>query len=520
MYCQYTYNMVGVIKVKTEVLRMLKETDDYLSGQEICERLNVSRTAVWKVIKQLEAEGYEIEAVRNRGYRLRFLGDVLSQAELESSIDSEWAGKNILYFDETDSTNTEIKKAAEKDAPHGTLAVADYQSMGKGRRGRSWAAPHGVGIWMSLLLRPELPPTCASMLTLVAALAEPNWVSKVQNGEEEILRKCISCNVGCAGNRIGVNRPIRCTVNPAVPEGDIYKKLKVNKNCNVVVVGGGTAGLEAACTAAEVGCNVFLLEKSGKLGGLSTFISDLPSKNRMKDFPKYLEARAKRLKNLYVFLNCEATVDKIKQFKPDIIVNATGSVPVVPPIKGLKENIAAGHVDTIFEMIQKVKAGEYPDDFCKGKKVVVVGGGSVGLDVVEYFAPRGAECTIVDMLPQIGMLADPITKCSMRETHDKYGVKEYVNTALQEVKENAFTVKLPDGTIEDLNFDLGFNCLGMRANNPILVQLEEAFDNTDTFIYPIGDSVRARRIMEGTMEGRAILNVLEARGFLELAPLE
>lgn len=88
----------------------------------------------------------------------------------------------------------------------------------------------------------------------------------------------------------------------------------------------------------------------------------------MKDFPKYLEARAKRLKNLYVFLNCEATVDKIKQFKPDIIVNATGSVPVVPPIKGLKENIAAGHVDTIFEMIQKVKAGEYPDDFCKGKK--------------------------------------------------------------------------------------------------------------------------------------------------------
>ena len=343
-------------------------------------------------------------------------------------------------------------------------------------------------------------------------IAEPNWVSKVQNGEEEILRKCISCNVGCAGNRIGVNRPIRCTVNPAVPEGDIYKKLKVNKNCNVVVVGGGTA--------AEVGCNVFLLEKSGKLGGLSTFISDLPSKNRMKDFPKYLEARAKRLKNLYVFLNCEATVDKIKQFKPDIIVNATGSVPVVPPIKGLKENIAAGHVDTIFEMIQKVKAGEYPDDFCKGKKVVVVGGGSVGLDVVEYFAPRGAKCTIVDMLPQIGMMADPITKCSMRETHDKYGVKEYVNTALQEVKENAFTVKLPDGTIEDLNFDLGFNCLGMRANNPILAQLEEAFDNTDTFIYPIGDSVRARRIMEGTMEGRAILNVLEARGFLELAPLE
>lgn len=351
-------------------------------------------------------------------------------------------------------------------------------------------------------------------------IAEPNWVKKVQTGEEELLRKCISCNVGCAGNRIGVNRPIRCTVNPAVPEGDVYKKLKVNKNCNVVVVGGGTAGLEAACTAAEVGCNVFLLEKNSSLGGLSTFISDLPSKNRMKDFPKYLEARAKKLNNLYIFLNHEADVDMIKQFKPDIVVNATGSVPVVPPIKGLKEHVEAGHVDTIFEMIQKVKTGAYPEDFCKDKKVVVVGGGSVGLDVIEYFAPRGAKCTIVDMLPQIGMMADPITKCSMRETHDTYGVKEYVNTALQEVSEHAFTVKLPDGSIETLEFDLGFNCLGMRANNPILADLEAAFEDTDTFIYPIGDSVRARRIMEGTMEGRAILNVLEARGFIELAPLE
>ena len=91
------------------------------------------------------------------------------------------------------------------------------------------------------------------------------------------------------------------------------------------------------------------------------------------------------------------------------------------------------------------------------------------------------------MLPQIGMLADPITKCSMRETHDKYGVKEYVNTALQEVKENAFTVKLPDGTIQDLEFDYGFNCLGMRSNNPVLPEIQEAFADTNTYVYTIGD---------------------------------
>lgn len=346
-------------------------------------------------------------------------------------------------------------------------------------------------------------------------IADPEWVNKVKNGEEDMLRKCISCNVGCAGNRIGVNRPIRCTVNPAVPEGDVYKKLKVKKNCNVVVVGAGTAGMEAACTAAEVGCNVFVLEKQDHIGGLSSFISDLPSKSRMKDFPTYLERRAAKLPNLYLFLNTEATLDKIKIFKPDVVVNATGSVPLVPPIPGLKENIAAGNVSTIFDMIRDVNAGKYPEEACKGKKVVVMGGGSVGLDVVEYFAPRGAECSIVDMLPQIGMMADPITKCSMRETHDTYGVKEYVNTALQEVKENAFVVKTPEGNIEELTFDLGFNCLGMRANNPILEALEQEFGGTDTVVYNTGDSVRARRIMEGTMDGRAILNVLENQGYLD-----
>ena len=350
-------------------------------------------------------------------------------------------------------------------------------------------------------------------------IAEPNWVNKVAKGEEDLLRKCISCNVGCAGNRIGVNRPIRCTVNPAVPEGDIYKKLHVNRNCNVVVVGGGTAGLEAACTAAEVGCNVFLLEKSGHLGGLSTFISDLPSKTRMKDFPKYLENRAATLDNLYIFLNTDANVDTIKQFKPNIIVNATGSVPLAPPIKGLKENLAAGNVRDIFGMINGVNNGDYPDEACKGKNVVVVGGGSVGLDVVEYFAPKGAKCTIIDMLPQIGMLADPITKCSMRETFDEYGVKEYVNTALMEVKENAFVVKTPDGEIVEIPFDYGFNCLGMRPNNPVLASLQEAYKDTDVVVYPIGDSVRARRIMEGTMDGRAILNVLDSEGYIDLDSL-
>ena len=92
-------------------------------------------------------------------------------------------------------------------------------------------------------------------------IADPHWVKKVATGREDEIRKCISCNIGCAGNRIGVNRPIRCTINPTINSGYDYKKHKINKPCNVVVIGGGTAGLEAACTAAEVGCTTFLFEK-------------------------------------------------------------------------------------------------------------------------------------------------------------------------------------------------------------------------------------------------------------------
>lgn len=164
--------------MKSEILRMLKETKGYISGQELCEHFNVSRTAVWKVIKQLEAEGYLIEAVRNKGYRLKHSGDLLSKAELESSMNTKWAGCNILYFDEVDSTNTQAKLSAESGASHGTLVVSDCQLTGKGRRGRDWSSPRGVGIWMSLIMRPDLHPSSASMLTLVAAMAVADGIEK------------------------------------------------------------------------------------------------------------------------------------------------------------------------------------------------------------------------------------------------------------------------------------------------------------------------------------------------------
>ena len=339
-------------------------------------------------------------------------------------------------------------------------------------------------------------------------IADPEWVNKVEFGNVCDIRKCISCNIGCAGNRIGINRPIRCTINPAVPEGEVYKKRQITKPCNVVVIGGGTAG-----PAAEVGCTTFLIEKKPYLGGLAAEISKIPDKKRLSDFPNYMIHRTNKLRNLFAFTNTEADVDFIRSLKPDLIVNATGSSPLLPPIAGLQENIdkEGSRVYSILNMIEHVT--EYPEDL-SGKKVVVIGGGAVGLDVVEFFAPRGADVSIVEMMPVIGNGIDPVSKVDIHTLMKKYGVVQMPNTALKEVCPDHFLVETADG-LKELPFDYGFVCLGMKAEHPVLQKLKDAFEDDPSIeIVNIGDSVRARRIIEGTEEGRNILNTLEKHGYL------
>ncbi len=166
--------------MKTEIIRILKEQEGYLSGQELCERLQVSRTAVWKTINQLKEEGYQIEAVRNRGYRLVESPDVMTEAELRSCfLEAGLSDLSVRCYEELDSTNNQAKRLAEEGAPAGTLVTAESQTAGKGRRGRGWISPAGSGVWMSLILRPRIEPSAASMLTLVAALAVSSGIEDV-----------------------------------------------------------------------------------------------------------------------------------------------------------------------------------------------------------------------------------------------------------------------------------------------------------------------------------------------------
>lgn len=154
--------------MKAKILAKLKNSDTYISGQELSQEFNVSRTAIWKIITKLREEGYEIEAIKNKGYKIVNAPDILSKSELESVVKDEYT---ICYEDEVDSTNNYAKKIAEQGAKNKTLIVSDCQYAGKGRKGKSFASARHQGIFMTILIRPDIKPQNASKLTIIAAVA-------------------------------------------------------------------------------------------------------------------------------------------------------------------------------------------------------------------------------------------------------------------------------------------------------------------------------------------------------------
>lgn len=164
--------------MKEKILALLKSTSDYVSGQDICNRLGVSRTAVWKNINALKQEGYEIDSVNNKGYRLISEPDIINEMRIREYMHTKWMAKNIIYLPVTDSTNTQAKRLGEEGAEHGTLVVTQCQTAGRGRRGRSWESPEG-NVYFTFILRPDVEVSRASMITLISALALAKAIEKV-----------------------------------------------------------------------------------------------------------------------------------------------------------------------------------------------------------------------------------------------------------------------------------------------------------------------------------------------------
>ena len=170
------------MNVKDSLLNTLAAAqDEYISGAALAEKLGVSRNAVWKAVKSLQSDGYAIESVTSKGYRLAHDNNRLSAELIAPMLTTRALGKDIKVFSELDSTNIMAKELASAGAPHGTVVAADMQTAGRGRLGRNFVSPAGSGLYMSIIVRPGFDLEISSMMTAAAAVAVAEAVEKLSS---------------------------------------------------------------------------------------------------------------------------------------------------------------------------------------------------------------------------------------------------------------------------------------------------------------------------------------------------
>lgn len=157
--------------MKENVLKQLTEATDFISGEEMSKILGVSRTAIWKQIQKLKDEGYTIVSITNKGYKISFVPDLFHVSELKQLLKECQLIDDVFVYESIDSTNKEAKRVAMEGKVTSALLISEEQTLGIGRRGRTWVSQPGIGIYMSLLLKPPIKPLNASMMTLIAGLA-------------------------------------------------------------------------------------------------------------------------------------------------------------------------------------------------------------------------------------------------------------------------------------------------------------------------------------------------------------
>lgn len=157
--------------IRKQLLKLFSEHEgEFLSGQMISDKLGCSRTAVWKHIEELRKDGFELEAVQRKGYRILKKPDKISGNEIQLGLQTKFFGREVHYEESVTSTQKVAHKLAYEDVPEGAIVVAEEQVTGRGRLGRAWFAPKYTGIWVSIILKPTIPPQQAPQLTLLAAV--------------------------------------------------------------------------------------------------------------------------------------------------------------------------------------------------------------------------------------------------------------------------------------------------------------------------------------------------------------
>ncbi len=321
-------------------------------------------------------------------------------------------------------------------------------------------------------------------------LADPDWVKKTQIGDDESILLCAACHQGCLAE-LRVGHGTGCVFNPLTGRESEVQINPLEKARQIMVVGGGPAGLQAAITAAQRGHKVTLFEQEKRLGGQFVLAAKAPHKEEFNDLINYLELTAQRA-GVDIRLESPITTGMILEAKYDAYVLATGGIPLVIPFPGLEDTnwlLASDLLDGI------VSVGT--------PTALVIGGGLVGLESADYLAAQGIQVTLVEMLDEVGGDMDIMAKQMLFKRLQKAGVAIMPKTKVSRftpdtmyAQQGEDEISLPIGTV--------VVAVGVRSNR----ELPDALENCDLDIHVIGDAVKPRKALEAIWEGFSVGNTL------------
>jgi len=320
-------------------------------------------------------------------------------------------------------------------------------------------------------------------------IADPEFANKAQSGRGAEIRGCLRCGTCMPGSphvydipKEMMTRSGSCAINPEARPPVPVEDIPAPKGSRqVLVVGGGVAGMQAAITAAERGHRVTLAEKSNRLGGILNFTDVDVNKTDLRNFKDLLVREVKRLK-VDVKMNTEITPDYINDIKPDAVILALGSSPLIPAIPGIEKAL---HALDAYGAAKKI-----------GKRVAMVGGGLTGCETGLHLAKTGHEVTVIEMLDNLAHDGVGMYREALTLEMEKFKVNSKTSTRCIEITPNGVRVEDESGKPGFIEADTVVYALGMKANGTDELRMASG----DAPVYEAGDCVRAAKVANATEE--------------------